>query len=93
MPQTTKGPVGEGDKTPGPAPATDSTDQDVQRALNMDDETWSRVLQQASSTAKSPAEVISTTIRNALGGDRPVGAWHSGQATDPSIQATEPAEN
>jgi hypothetical protein len=85
MPQTTKGAVGNGDPTPGPAPRLDATDKKIQKALDMDDETWNRVVQQASSMSKTPAEVIAMTMRNALGAERPVGTWHSGLPGDPSL--------
>jgi hypothetical protein len=66
--------------------AQDTADNPVTgNVFNVDDETWTRILQAAAQGQISPADVMKQSVVNAYGRQAPEGAWHSGQPNDPSL--------
>jgi hypothetical protein len=85
MVATTKGPAGApgGKDVPPEQRATGSAQ--ITNSVDLDEETYNRVLQLAANQQATPGEVIRRTIINAFGVGQPTGAWHSGQADDPAL--------
>jgi len=54
--------------------------------FGLDDETWTRLKQQAAQSGVSTSDMMKQYIVNAIGAPAPEGAWHSGQETDPSLK-------
>jgi hypothetical protein len=89
MVRTTKGEVGHSDKAvqdkTAPEKAT-SEDRKMERTLDLDDETWDRLVSAARNQAISPAEAVRRAMNQLYGQATPSGAVNSGLDTDPNRQ-------
>lgn len=92
MVATTKGPEGAPGGKDVPPQQRASGAAQITKSVDLDEETYNRVLQLAANQQATPGEVIRRTIINAFGVGQPTGAWHSGQADDPALVTHEPGK-
>lgn len=77
MVRTTTGPA-EKSKPKADEPTLSAEDRKVQKALDLDDETWGRLQQMATSQQTTPSEVVRRAIETQFGGS----SWSPASASE-----------
>lgn len=85
MVRTTKGAVDTPEKETAPEKAT-AEDRKMERTLDLDDDTWNRLVSVARSQATSPADAVRRAMNQVYGEAQPTGAVNSGLDSDPNRQ-------